>query len=161
MLAHPNQHQPEESTITSCGQVTKGKRMLKVVIADDSALVRERLATLISEIKAVELVCQASDAREALEDIRRLRPDVVVLDIRMAEGNGLRVLEAIKADAVAPVVIMLTAFPYPQYRRKCLEMGAEYFFDKTNEFDCVADVLRQLRDKAAGRCAASSEPRLP
>lgn len=118
--------------------------MLRVFIADDSSLVRERLATLISGLGDVELVGQAGEAREALEAIQHLRPDVVILDIRMPGGNGIRVLESIRESSLAPVVIMLTAFPYPQYRRKCLAAGAEYFFDKATEFDQITKVLQRL-----------------
>lgn len=119
--------------------------MLKVFIADDSALVRERVAEMISEIEGVEVVGQAGDAREALEGIQRLRPDAVILDIRMPGNNGIQVLEAIKKSPAAPMVIMLTAFPYPQYRQKCLEAGADYFFDKATEFEQVAEVLKKYR----------------
>lgn len=121
--------------------------MLRVFIADDSDLVRERLATMISELEAVELVGQAEDAAGAIEAIQHLKPDVVVLDIRMPRGNGVQALKAIKASKAAPVVIMLTAFPYPAYRKKCLEAGAEFFFDKTTEFDRVAQVIKQLQGK--------------
>lgn len=124
--------------------------MLKVFVADDSALVRERLAELISEIEGVEVVGQAGDAREALEGIQRLRPDAVILDIRMPGNNGIQVLEAIKRSTAAPVVIVLTAFPHPQYRKKCLEAGAEFFFDKATEFEQVAEVLKKMRDSATG-----------
>jgi DNA-binding NarL/FixJ family response regulator len=118
--------------------------MLKVVIADDSALVRERLAALVSDLEDVELVGQAGNAIEAIEITQRLKPDVVILDIRMPGGNGIQVLEMIKANEAGPLVIMLTAFPYPQYRQKCLEAGAEYFFDKTTEFERVTQVVKQL-----------------
>lgn len=118
--------------------------MLKVVIADDSALVRERLAALVSDIEGVEMVGQASNASDAIDISQRLKPDVVILDIRMPGGNGIQVLEAIKASEAGPVVIMLTAFPYPQYRDKCLKAGADYFFDKASEFDRVAQVIEQL-----------------
>jgi len=124
--------------------------MLKVFVADDSALVRERVAALISEIEGVEVVGQAGDAREALEGIQRLRPDAVILDIRMPGNNGIQVLEAIKRSTAAPVVIVLTAFPHPQYRKKCLEAGAEFFFDKATEFEQVAEVLKKMRDSATG-----------
>jgi DNA-binding NarL/FixJ family response regulator len=120
---------------------------LKVLIADDSNLVRERLAALVSEVEDAELVSQVGNAREAIEAIQRLKPDVAILDIRMPGDSGLQVLEVIKADKAAPVVIVLTAFPYPQYRRKCLEAGAEYFFDKSSEFDRVAKVLEELQGK--------------
>ena len=118
--------------------------LLKVFIADDSAPVRERLAALISELETVQLVGQAENGHDAMEAVRKLRPDVVILDIRMPGGNGFQVLEEIKKTVATTVVIMLTAFPYPQYRRKCLEAGAECFFDKTTEFDRVAEALEHL-----------------
>ena len=121
---------------------------MKIFIADDSALLRERLVALISDLEGMEVVGLAEDAPGALEAIQRLKPDVAVLDVRMPGGNGIHVLEAVKRQPGAPLVIMLTAFAYPQYRRKCLEAGADFFLDKTTEFERVAEVLRQLRDQA-------------
>ena len=82
--------------------------MLRVFMADDSPLVRERLAELISATPGVELVGQAETAYGAIQGIRRLQPEVVILDIRLAEGDGLQVLETVKAGESPPVVIMLT-----------------------------------------------------
>ncbi len=127
------------------------KKVLRVLIADDSALMRERLAALLFELKDVELVGQARDAHEAFEAIRLLKPDVAILDVRMPKGNGITVLEALKACEVCPVIIMLTAFPYPQYREKCLEAGADYFFDKATEFDSVSQTVEQLKARFADR----------
>ena len=85
---------------------------------------------------------------EAVQGIRELQPDVVVLDYRFPPedgGSGLDVLGAVKGDtAAAPVVIILTQYPYPAYREKCLELGADYFFDKASEFDQVTEVIEQL-----------------
>lgn len=120
--------------------------MLKVFITDDSVLVRERLVGLLSELEAVELVGQAENAPEAIETIQRSRPDVVILDIRLPGGNGIEVLKAIKQNVPAPIVIMLTAFPYRQFHEKCQEAGAEYFFDKASEFHRIVEVLKQLQD---------------
>jgi DNA-binding NarL/FixJ family response regulator len=117
---------------------------LRVFIADDSVLVRERLQARLAELEGVELVGQSGNAPEAIEAMRQLRPDVAILDIRMPGGNGLRVLEAAKAGDAPPVVIMLTAFAYPQYRSRCLAAKADYFFDKATEFDHVVQVLEQL-----------------
>jgi DNA-binding NarL/FixJ family response regulator len=125
------------------------KNVLRVLIADDSALLRERLAALLSEVAGTDLVGQASDAQEALEAIERLKPDVVILDIRMPKGNGITALETLKANEDCPVIIMLTAFPYPQYRDKCIKAGADYFFDKATEFDLVVQALEQLKPRAA------------
>jgi DNA-binding NarL/FixJ family response regulator len=118
---------------------------MRVLIADDSTLMRQRLATLLSEVAGTELAGQARDAHEALAAIRALNPDVVILDIRMPKGNGITVLETLKAHEDCPVIIMLTAFPYPQYREKCIKAGADYFFDKATEFDLVVQALEQLR----------------
>jgi YesN/AraC family two-component response regulator len=124
--------------------------MLKVLIADDSPPVCERLSALISELGGIHLVGQARDGPEALSAIQHLRPDVAILDVRMPGCSGVQILEALKRAGHAPVVIMLTAFPYPQYRKRCLEAGAEYFFDKTTEFCRVSEVLERLRDERGG-----------
>jgi YesN/AraC family two-component response regulator len=124
--------------------------MLKILIADDSDLVRERLRELISEVPGTEVVGEAANGAEALAALERLAPDVLILDVRMPGGNGIGALEAAKTRHPAPAVIMLTAYAYPQYRRKCLEAGAEYFFDKATEFERVADVLAELRQQQSG-----------
>jgi DNA-binding response OmpR family regulator len=69
----------------------------------------------------------------------------VILDIRMPGGSGMDVLQAIKREKQAPMVIMLTNYPYPQYRKKCLGLGADYFFDKSTEFEKVTELFKQLR----------------
>jgi DNA-binding NarL/FixJ family response regulator len=116
---------------------------VRVLIADDSVIVRERLVSMLSEFSGIEIVGQARDATEAIDAIRRLRPDVVILDIRMPGGSGIDVLRAIKKGRKAvPRVIMLTNFPYSQYRKKCMDAGADFFFDKSSEFENVAHVLK-------------------
>jgi DNA-binding NarL/FixJ family response regulator len=135
--------------------------MLKVFITDDSVLVRERLVGLISELEAVELVGQAENALEAIEAIQRLRPDVVILDIRLPGGNGIEVLKAIKQNVPAPMVIMLTAFPYRQFYEKCREAGAEYFFDKASEFHHIVEVLKQLHNGKTEAEVINPETKLP
>jgi len=126
------------------------KTTLNVVIADDSPLVRERLAMLLSELDGIELVGQAGTGDETLQAVERLKPDVLILDLHMPGNNGMEVLEAIKRGGAGPVVIVLTAFPYPQYRERCLKAGAEYFFDKASEFEEVSEALQQLRDTRGG-----------
>jgi len=123
---------------------------MKVLLADDSKLVRERLAVQLCELEKVEVVGEADYIPELLELIQRLKPDVVVLDIHMPGGNGIQALEAIKKEPGSPVVIMLTMLPYPQYRKKCLEARAEFFFDKATEFDLVMQALKRLQDTFDG-----------
>lgn len=116
--------------------------MLNVFIADDSILVRERITELLADLPEVNLVGQAGNVPDAVAGIQRLRPDAVILDIRMPGGSGIEVLETIKMYGSGPLVIMLTAYAQPQYRERCLAAGADYFFDKTTEFDQITRVLR-------------------
>ena len=124
---------------------------MKVFIADDSEVVCERLTTVLSELPGIEIIGQAKNVGESIESIRRLHPDVVILDIRMPGGSGIDVLEDIKKTNTAPVVIVLTNYPYPQYRKKCMALGAEYFFDKSADFEKIAQVLKKRIKDTAGR----------
>ena len=117
---------------------------MKVLVADDSDLVRERLVGMLSEIEGIGVVLEAANGLEARDMILAEKPDFVVLDIRMPGRNGLDVLRDIKASNPATKIIILTNYPYPQYRNRCMEEGADFFFDKSSEFEKVIEVLEQL-----------------
>jgi DNA-binding NarL/FixJ family response regulator len=119
--------------------------VLKIFICDDSATVRERLVAMVLDLPGVGVVGQAEDAPGSLDAIRRTRPDVVILDIRMPGGSGIKVLRQVKQLNPAPKVIMLTNFAYVQYRKKCEEAGADFFLDKSTEFDKLPEALEQVR----------------
>lgn len=116
----------------------------RILIVDDSRIVRERLLAMISELPGVEVIGEADIAFEAISAIRRLKPDLVVLDISMPGGSGIYVLETIKRELPTPVVVMLTNFYNDAYRQKCLQLGVDHFFDKSTEFEKVLDVIRGL-----------------
>ena len=130
---------------------------MKVFIADDSAELRERIVKMISEEESIEMVGQAENVPEAVTAIRKLRPDVVILDIRMPGGCGIDVLNTIDKNGHSPVIIMLTNYPYPQYRKKCFDAGADYFFDKSKEFEKVIDVLQCMPAGKEGVSLAPAE----
>jgi YesN/AraC family two-component response regulator len=115
----------------------------RVLIADDSTAIRQSLSALISRLNNVEIVGLARTGSEALELIRTLKPDAVTLDVRMPEINGINVLKIIKRERLEIMVIVLTALVEDEYRRKCLELGAKYFFHKSTEFEMVIDVLTE------------------
>ena len=117
---------------------------MKVFIADDSQVMRERIIEMLSELPEIEIIGQAEDGLQATNLIEKLNPDVVILDIRMPRGNGMDVLQNIKKNNPALIVIMLTNYPYTQYRKKCMKAGADYFFDKSSEFEKVTEVLKEL-----------------
>ena len=122
----------------------KKKKIVKVFIVDDSAFLRERLITMLSELKGIEIIGQAKGPLEAIEALTKLKPDAVILDIRMPGGNGIEVLKNIKNGENPPLVIMFTNYPYPQYRKKCMDGGADFFFDKSAEFEKLSAVLKKL-----------------
>jgi len=123
--------------------------MMRILIADDSAVVRERLIGLLTDLRGIKVVGQAEDAIETRILAEKLRPDVAILDLRMPKGSGADVLYDIKKLNPAPKVIMLTNYPHPENKKKCIDGGADYFFDKSTEFQRVVSVLRDmLRDPA-------------
>jgi len=117
---------------------------MRVLIADDSEALVQRLVTTLAKLDGIEIVGHAETVAEAAEGVRNLRPDVVILDIRMPGGSGIDVLDGMQRDRVTPTVIILTNDHYPQYRKKCLQCRANFFFDKSVEFEKVAQVLRGL-----------------
>lgn len=136
---------------------------MRVFVVEDSPSLRERLNRTLSSIQGVEVVGHAATATDAVERIARCNPDTVILDIRLSEGNGLQVLEAVRlADAEHHqminhhpmtkhrTMIILTNYPYPQYRKRFLEAGADYFFDKSVEFEQVVETLKHLSHQHPG-----------
>ena len=105
---------------------------------------RKHLADALSGLDGVVIAGNASNGAQALESIRELAPDVVVLDIRMQSGNGIEVLQRIRQDGSCPVVIMFTNYPFPQYRKKCEQAGADFFFDKSSESHRVIETMEYL-----------------
>ena len=116
---------------------------MKLLIVDDSEIVREVLIDSLREFSGIEIAGEADNALEAIEMIRTLRPDVIVLDFKMPGGNGLTVLKEIRSENFSPLVLMLTNYPHLQYRDACLNAGAHHFFDKSTEFHKVIEILGQ------------------
>lgn len=117
---------------------------MKVFIVDDSRLVVERLADLLEDVPRAQLVGQAADVSEALLGVRKMQPHILILDLQMPGGSGLDVLRAIRADYPHLYVVICTNYPYPQYREECLAAGADFFLDKTAEFEKIPAILREL-----------------
>jgi len=124
--------------------------MHTVFNADDSQLVRDRLKEVFAETGSIDVIGESGDAEEAMQAIRRLNPDVVILDIRMPGGGGLPVLRDVKSRKLSPVVIVLTSYPYPQYRQTYLAAGADYFFDKIKDIQRLTDVMVELANNPRG-----------
>ncbi|MGD0755995.1 MAG: response regulator transcription factor [Bacteroidales bacterium] len=123
---------------------------MKIVLADDSSLLRDRIKSLLNSINNVSVVGEAENGVEALRLIMEKEPDLAILDIRMPEMNGIEVLKKIREIGLRTKVCILTNYPYKQYREKCLSAGAEYFFDKNQSIDELMEVVSTLANKQEG-----------
>ncbi len=117
---------------------------MKVIIVEDSEVVRASLCGMLSGIPGVEIVAQAADEAGALSRINSLQPDVVILDLHLQQGSGLNVLLNIKQNQFAGKVIVLSNYASEPYISRCKNAGADYFLDKSFQFMLVADVLKHL-----------------
>lgn len=118
---------------------------LGVFIADDSPVIRERLAEMLSSMENVVVVGQASDVSEAEVGIRATNPDVAIVDIRMPGGTGIDLVKRLKrAQAGGPSFMMYTSYGLPQYRQASADAGADFFFDKTQDSQKLTDAIRML-----------------
>ncbi|MBI4427524.1 MAG: response regulator transcription factor [Ignavibacteriales bacterium] len=117
---------------------------MKMFIADGSPLGSARLMTLLSDVDNLEIVGYTQDAFVALETIRKVRPDVVVLDIELRGGSGVNLLCQLKVEFPSTKIFVVSNASSEQYRKKCLECGADFFFDKSTEIHEVPQAIRQL-----------------
>jgi DNA-binding NarL/FixJ family response regulator len=115
--------------------------MKHVLIIDDSQPIRERIASLLDEFPQIQIIGQAGTKREGWQVLQSLRPDTVILDIRLPDESGIQLLKEIKASHPEINVIMLTNFDFQQYRRQCRHLGADYFLSKTREFDKIVEAV--------------------
>jgi DNA-binding NarL/FixJ family response regulator len=116
-----------------------------VFIVDDVPSMRARLRELVTELPGVSVVGDAGTPADAIAGILATHPACVLLDYQLVGGTGVDVLRAVHPQAPGIVFVVLTNHPDPQYRRACMDAGADHFFDKSTEFDRIGDVIRQLR----------------
>jgi DNA-binding NarL/FixJ family response regulator len=120
-------------------------RNITVFTADDSLIVQDRLRTILDELTGVDIVGQVGTVTEAISTIRRLQPDVVILDLRLPGGSGIDVLHQIRQNGVGAIVIILTNYTFAGYRQKCLDAGADFFLDKSTEFDQIPGLFERFK----------------
>ena len=117
---------------------------VKVFVVEDSALVRERLIEMIREVDGVDVVGEADSYGSAVAGIMSTHPDVAILDVSLAEGNGIEVLAHVKPRLPGLRGIVLTNYNSPQHLKASADAGAEYFLDKSVDFERIAEILRQM-----------------
>jgi DNA-binding NarL/FixJ family response regulator len=121
------------------------RNTMRVFIVEDSPVFARAIADLVVEIERIDVIGFATDAVRAKDDIQRLNPDVVILDIRISGGSGLDVLKSVRQRSrLTPVAIMFSGNTEPGYRRECLKQGADFVFDKSQDYDRLVEVLRAI-----------------
>jgi DNA-binding NarL/FixJ family response regulator len=120
---------------------------MKVFVVEDSAAVRERLIEMIREIEDIEVVGEADTFDTAVNGIMNTRPDVAVLDIKLADdgGSGIDVLNEVRKGLPAMKAIVLSNYATPQHMKASADAGAEYFLDKSADFERITEILEQMK----------------
>ena len=123
-------------------------RLTKVLIVDDSALIGSRLRLQIGGVAEVEISGIATDITSAMAIIQNQKPDVVILDIYLKEdapaNSGITLLTMLRKSHKHLQIIMLTNLSGPEYQEKCMELGANFFLDKSSEFEKIPELLLQI-----------------
>ena len=127
---------------------------MKVMIADDSQAVVERVWDLLREVDGIELAGHTATPQETSRQIDKLHPDILILDLELQDGSGLPVLGTMKRNYPRAAVIILTNNAALAIREKCLLAGADFFLDKSNEFDRLPQIVRSLAHR--GRSSLST-----
>jgi DNA-binding NarL/FixJ family response regulator len=123
---------------------------LRVFVIEDSPILLERIAEAIADQPSLVLVGTADCEKEALLKIRQLKPEALVVDIKLREGNGLNVLAQLKwgdGDDAKPKIVVFTNYPRQEYLRNSKQLGADYFLDKSTQFSDLPKVLIGLSDE--------------
>jgi YesN/AraC family two-component response regulator len=117
---------------------------MKILIADDSADFRMRIRNLVLSHSKVQIVGECNNGVAAMILIQETSPDMIILDIRMPVMTGFQVLKKIKEQRIKTISCILTSYAYPAYRKRCLEEGADYFFNKSDDFIEINSVIERF-----------------
>jgi len=144
--------QAAELCVTSTPGI-QGTQPIRVFLVEDSPALREHLTEALSSLKSVDVAGHAETETAAIASLKAESFDAVVLDLQLKEGNGFNVLKAMRAhpDTARIAVLILTNHATPQYRTRCIALGADYFFDKSREYDLLCETL-------VGLAARKTEP---
>src|SRR5262249_1455499 len=120
-------------------------KKLVVLIVDDSLLIIERLIELLNDMENVQIVIYADNYKEGLNLLKGIKPDIVLLDINLPDKSGIELLKDIHFLQQQPKVIMITNQATDYYKKVCAALGADYFFDKSNDFEQIPETIASMQ----------------
>lgn len=115
----------------------------RVIVADDHSLLRAALGSLVEEYPDLEVAAEAADGREALESCRRVKPELVLMDVGMPGMDGLEATRAIKREFPHTVVLVLSTYGDPDLLAEALEAGAAGFLLKTGPTQKIVGAIQE------------------
>ena len=116
---------------------------MKVFIIDSSEIFLERISCMLSELMRIQVIGIARSVGEAKTALRSLVPDVIIMDMRVCNGNRFEIIEGVKRNNPKIRVIALADDCYPQYRKVCIDKGIEFIFHKLDEIDNLLKLLQR------------------
>ncbi|MCA6474292.1 MAG: response regulator transcription factor [Chitinophagaceae bacterium] len=123
---------------------------LNVLLVDDVNIVLQKMKMFLSIVPSVNRVDTADSADQAYSLLESNQPQLVVLDVNMPGTSGIDMLKKIRSsERPRPVVVMLTNQKEKIYKDTCLSLGADYYMDKSKDFLCLPEIIRELSAKRA------------
>lgn len=120
-------------------------RALRVLLVEDSPRIAAMLRDLLESDGGVRIVEVASDEQSAIRQAQLADIDVMILDLQLAKGTGFGVLSQLRDKR--PVTVVLTNYALPEYRRRALALGVEYFLDKSKDLEKLQSIMTDLREQ--------------
>lgn len=121
---------------------------MKIVVVEDSAVIRKHVIALLESVSGVSVVGEAGSEQAALKLIPTLQADVVILDINLTPGNGFNVLKALRASGNTAEIFVFTNQTLEHYRQLSKTLGATGFYDKTRDIETM---LNRIEAMSAGQ----------
>lgn len=117
--------------------------MMKLLVVDDSELIRSRLVDWFQSVLGMTEIDTAATLEQTLSRVKAGHPALTILDLHLSDGNAIQILPALRQLAPGMQIAMLTNDASESNRTRCLQAGADWFFDKSTEFEKVLELVQQ------------------
>jgi DNA-binding NarL/FixJ family response regulator len=116
---------------------------IHLLVVDDSEPIRTSLCALLGSVAGVKSIREAATLGHALDSVRQAPPSLVILDMSLPDGLGMDLIQPLKQLAPTVLIAMFTIHAHDAFRKHCLALGADWFFDKFTDTETLLEVVRQ------------------